>query len=68
MHLTCIRVERELDVTPRGPLRVAVLAHFLFTCAIDLQPAAIDNQMDRFIVAKDRKFDIKRFSRRQSVM
>ncbi|KAF1011193.1 MAG: hypothetical protein E5299_01468 [Burkholderia gladioli] len=28
MHLTRIRVEREMDFTPRAPLRVAVLATF----------------------------------------
>ncbi|KAF1005894.1 MAG: hypothetical protein E5299_02210 [Burkholderia gladioli] len=39
MHLTCIRVERD----------------------IDLQTGAVDNQMDRFIVTKDRQLDIKRF-------
>ncbi|KAF1004919.1 MAG: hypothetical protein E5299_02323 [Burkholderia gladioli] len=27
MHLTCIRVEREMDFTPRAPLRVAALLH-----------------------------------------
>ncbi|KAF1008416.1 MAG: hypothetical protein E5299_01953 [Burkholderia gladioli] len=61
MHLTCIRVEREMDFTPRAPLRVAMLAHLPFTFAIDLQTGAVDNQMDRFVVAKDRQFDIKRF-------
>ncbi|KAF1005256.1 MAG: hypothetical protein E5299_02277 [Burkholderia gladioli] len=61
MHLTCIRVEREMDFTPRALLRVAVLAHLPFTFAIDLQTGAVDNQMDQFVVAKDRHFDIKRF-------
>ncbi|KAF1016650.1 MAG: hypothetical protein E5299_00449 [Burkholderia gladioli] len=61
MNLTRIRVEREMDFTPRAPLRVAVLAHLPFTFAIDLQTGAVDNQMDRFVVAKDRQFDIKRF-------
>ncbi|KAF1017887.1 MAG: hypothetical protein E5299_00219 [Burkholderia gladioli] len=61
MHLTCIRVEREMDFTPRAPLRVAVLAHLPCTFSIDLQTGAVDNQMDRFIVTKDRQFDIKRF-------
>ncbi|KAF1018176.1 MAG: hypothetical protein E5299_00047 [Burkholderia gladioli] len=62
MHLTSIRVEHEMDFTLRAPLRVAVLAHHLpFTFSIDLQIAAVDNQMDRFIVTKDRQFDIKRF-------
>ncbi|KAF1010721.1 MAG: hypothetical protein E5299_01589 [Burkholderia gladioli] len=61
MHLTRIRVEREMDFTPRAPLRVAVLAHLPSTFSIDLQSGAVDNQMDRFIVTKDRKFDIKRF-------
>ncbi|KAF1010285.1 MAG: hypothetical protein E5299_01716 [Burkholderia gladioli] len=51
----------QMDFTPRAPLRVAVLAHFPFTFAIDLQTGAVDQQMDRFDVAEDRKFDIKRF-------
>ncbi|KAF1017816.1 MAG: hypothetical protein E5299_00307 [Burkholderia gladioli] len=68
MHLTHIRVEREMDVTPRAPLRVAVLAHLPFTFSIDLQTGAVDHQMDRFVVEKDRQFGIKRFfSRRNSV-
>ncbi|KAF1011263.1 MAG: hypothetical protein E5299_01445 [Burkholderia gladioli] len=50
-----------MDFTPRAPLRVAVLAHLPFTFSIDLQTGAVDNQMDRFIVAKDWQFDIKRF-------
>ncbi|KAF1006579.1 MAG: hypothetical protein E5299_02137 [Burkholderia gladioli] len=61
MHLTRIRVELEMDFTPRAPLRVAVLAHLPFTFSIDLQIGAVDNQIDRFIVMKDRQFDIKRF-------
>ncbi|KAF1008767.1 MAG: hypothetical protein E5299_01909 [Burkholderia gladioli] len=61
MHLTRIRVEREMDFTPRAPLRVAVLAHLPFTFSIDLQTGAVDQQMDRFVVVKDRQFDIKRF-------
>ncbi|KAF1005907.1 MAG: hypothetical protein E5299_02199 [Burkholderia gladioli] len=68
MHLTRICVEREMDLTPRAPLRVAVLAHFPFTFAIDLQTGAVDNQTDRFVFAKDRQFNIKRFARRQSVV
>ncbi|KAF1013122.1 MAG: hypothetical protein E5299_00994 [Burkholderia gladioli] len=54
MHLTRICVEREMDFTPRAPLRVAVLAHLLFTFSIDLQTGPVDNQMDRFVVEKDR--------------
>ncbi|KAF1018184.1 MAG: hypothetical protein E5299_00056 [Burkholderia gladioli] len=61
MHLTRIRVEREIDFTPRAPLRVAVLAHLPFTFSIELQTGAVDNQMDRFIATKDRQFDIQRF-------
>ncbi|KAF1013684.1 MAG: hypothetical protein E5299_00889 [Burkholderia gladioli] len=61
MHLTRIRVERAMDFTPRAPLRVAVLAHLPFTFAINLQTGAVENQMDWFIVTKDRQFDIKRF-------
>ncbi|KAF1007565.1 MAG: hypothetical protein E5299_02026 [Burkholderia gladioli] len=61
MHLTRIRVEREMDFTPRAPLRVAVLAHLPFTFAIIFQTGAVDIQMDRFDVVKDRQFDIKRF-------
>ncbi|KAF1012488.1 MAG: hypothetical protein E5299_01171 [Burkholderia gladioli] len=61
MHLTRIHVEREMDFTPRAPLRVAVLAHLPFTFAIDLQTGAVDNQTNRFIVTKDRQFDIKHF-------
>ncbi|KAF1010728.1 MAG: hypothetical protein E5299_01596 [Burkholderia gladioli] len=68
MHWTRIRVEREMDFMPGAPLRIAVLAHLPFTLAIDLQTGAVDNQMDRFVVAKDRQFDIKRFARRQSVV
>ncbi|KAF1012885.1 MAG: hypothetical protein E5299_01062 [Burkholderia gladioli] len=68
MHLTRIRVEREMDFTPRAPLRVAVLSHLPFTFAIDRQTGAVDNQIDRFIVTKDRQCDIKRFARRQSVV
>ncbi|KAF1007200.1 MAG: hypothetical protein E5299_02072 [Burkholderia gladioli] len=75
MHLTRMRVEREMDFTPRAPLRVAVLAHLPFTFSIDLQTGGVDNPMggvdnpmDRFIVTKDRQFDIKRFARRQSVV
>ncbi|KAF1009971.1 MAG: hypothetical protein E5299_01794 [Burkholderia gladioli] len=61
MHWTRICVERKMDFTPRVPLRVAMLAHLPFTFAIDLQTGAVDHQMDRFVVAKDRRFDIKRF-------
>ncbi|KAF1015362.1 MAG: hypothetical protein E5299_00644 [Burkholderia gladioli] len=61
MHLTRIRVEREMDFTPRGPLRVTVLANLPFTFAIDLQTGAVDQQMDRFFVEKDWQFNIKRF-------
>ncbi|KAF1014389.1 MAG: hypothetical protein E5299_00783 [Burkholderia gladioli] len=61
MHLTRIRVEREMDFTPRAPLRVAVLTHLPFTFAIDLQTGAVDNQVDRCIITKDRQFDIKCF-------
>ncbi|KAF1010871.1 MAG: hypothetical protein E5299_01562 [Burkholderia gladioli] len=61
MHLTSILAEREMDFTPRAPLRVAVLAHLPFTFSINLQTGAVDNQIDRFIVTKDRQFDIKRF-------
>ncbi|KAF1016596.1 MAG: hypothetical protein E5299_00472 [Burkholderia gladioli] len=61
MHLTRIRVERQMDFTPRAPPRVAVLAHLPFTFSIDLQTGAVDNQIDRFIVTKDRQFDIRRF-------
>ncbi|KAF1005391.1 MAG: hypothetical protein E5299_02258 [Burkholderia gladioli] len=61
MHLTRIRVEREMDFTPPAPLRVAVLAHLPFTFSIDLQAGAVDNQVDRCVGAKDRQFDIKRF-------
>ncbi|KAF1011470.1 MAG: hypothetical protein E5299_01395 [Burkholderia gladioli] len=61
MHLTRIRVEREMDFTPRAPLLVAVLEHLPFTFSIDLQTGAVDNQIDLFVVAKDRQFDIKRF-------
>ncbi|KAF1008811.1 MAG: hypothetical protein E5299_01900 [Burkholderia gladioli] len=68
MNLTNIRVELDMDFTPRAPLRVAALAHLPFTLAIDLQTGAVDNQMDRFIVTKDRQFDIKRFARRQNVV
>ncbi|KAF1012338.1 MAG: hypothetical protein E5299_01201 [Burkholderia gladioli] len=50
-----------MDFTPRAPLRVAVLGHLPFTFSIDLQTAAVDNEMDRFVFAKDRQFDIKRF-------
>ncbi|KAF1003287.1 MAG: hypothetical protein E5299_02499 [Burkholderia gladioli] len=68
MHLTRIRAEREMDFTPRAPLRVAVLEYLPFTFDIDLQTGAVDYQMDRFVVAKDRQFDIKRFARQQSVV
>ncbi|KAF1011310.1 MAG: hypothetical protein E5299_01439 [Burkholderia gladioli] len=61
MHLTRIRVEREMDFTPRAPLRVALLAHLPFTFSIDLETGAVDNPMDRFDVAQDRQFDTKRF-------
>ncbi|KAF1014453.1 MAG: hypothetical protein E5299_00724 [Burkholderia gladioli] len=57
-----------MDFTPRAPLRVAVLAQLPFTFAIDLQTGAVDNQLDRFVVAKDRKFDIKRFCTAKSVV
>ncbi|KAF1005123.1 MAG: hypothetical protein E5299_02294 [Burkholderia gladioli] len=65
MHLIRIRVEREMDFTPRASLRVAVLANLLFTFAIDLQTGAVDNQMDRFIVTKSTS---SVFARRQSVV
>ncbi|KAF1009948.1 MAG: hypothetical protein E5299_01810 [Burkholderia gladioli] len=68
MHLIRIRVECEMDFTLRAPLRVAVLAHLPFTFSIDLQTGAVDNQMDRFVFAKDRECDIKRFARRQSMV
>ncbi|KAF1015473.1 MAG: hypothetical protein E5299_00582 [Burkholderia gladioli] len=55
MHLTRIRVEREMDFTPRAPLRVAVLAPPPpFTFTRDLQTGTFDHQVDRFAVAKDR--------------
>ncbi|KAF1012166.1 MAG: hypothetical protein E5299_01245 [Burkholderia gladioli] len=47
--------------TPRALLRVAVLAYFPCTFAIDLQTGALDHKVDRFAVVKDRQFDIKRF-------
>ncbi|KAF1014288.1 MAG: hypothetical protein E5299_00845 [Burkholderia gladioli] len=69
MHLTRIRVECEMDFTPRAPLRVAVLAHLPFTFSIALQTGAVDNQMDRFIVTKDRQSSTSSvFARRQSVV
>ncbi|KAF1010837.1 MAG: hypothetical protein E5299_01569 [Burkholderia gladioli] len=44
-HLTRIRVEHEMDFTPRAPLRVAVLAATLPpTFAIDLQTRAVDRR------------------------
>ncbi|KAF1012863.1 MAG: hypothetical protein E5299_01066 [Burkholderia gladioli] len=49
-----------MNFTPRTPLRVAVLAHFSFIF-IDLQTGAVDHQVDRLAVSKDRQFDIKRF-------
>ncbi|KAF1018046.1 MAG: hypothetical protein E5299_00116 [Burkholderia gladioli] len=37
IHLIRIRVDREMDFTPRAPLRVAMLASSLpFTFAVDL--------------------------------
>ncbi|KAF1015343.1 MAG: hypothetical protein E5299_00658 [Burkholderia gladioli] len=69
MHLTRIRFEREMDFTPRAPLRVAVRAHLPFTFSIDLQTGTVDNQMDRFVVAKDRNSSTSSvFARRQSVV
>ncbi|KAF1004805.1 MAG: hypothetical protein E5299_02335 [Burkholderia gladioli] len=44
MHLPRIRVEREMDFTPRAPLRVAVLAHLPFTFSIDLQTGAVTSR------------------------
>ncbi|KAF1013068.1 MAG: hypothetical protein E5299_01030 [Burkholderia gladioli] len=58
---------RFIQQRPVRQLRVAVLAHLPFTFAIDFQTGAVDHQMDRFVFAKDRQFDIKRFALRQSV-
>ncbi|KAF1016528.1 MAG: hypothetical protein E5299_00517 [Burkholderia gladioli] len=71
MHLTCMRIDREIDFTPpRAPAsssRAGV--HLLFfTFVLDPQNGAVDHQVDRFAVAKDRQFDIKRFAQRQSVV
>ncbi|KAF1007825.1 MAG: hypothetical protein E5299_02004 [Burkholderia gladioli] len=50
-----------MDFTPRAPFRADVLAHLQLTFAIDLQTGAVDYQIDRSDVEKDRQFDINRF-------
>ncbi|KAF1004608.1 MAG: hypothetical protein E5299_02365 [Burkholderia gladioli] len=68
MPLTRIRVEREMDFTPRAPLRVAVLAHLPFTFAIDLQTGAVDNQIDRSLSRRIGSSTSSVFARRQNVV
>ncbi|KAF1010515.1 MAG: hypothetical protein E5299_01656 [Burkholderia gladioli] len=50
-----------MDFTPRAPLRVAVLAAASIHLRYRPQIGAVDHQVDL-------QFDIKRFTRRQSVV
>ncbi len=58
-HLSSVRGERDMHFAPRATLRIAMLAHRPFAFAVDLHTRAVDHQIDRFVVAKDRQLDLK---------